>query len=236
MKYRNGKLIVRPVSANCRSVALPDIHGPKADPDALRWAIKEVIKAKPQVVHILGDLGDFEALSRFPKSPEQQLGHEEEMAFNRKLVQRLDRAFRGRRVIFYLGNHEDRVKKYIWKGAPALAATPELNVAAMMGVPARWEVVPYKYYRIDQDVLIQHGVRWGKNTCQTNLGDFGHLSSLQGHSHRLNLMTRRLPNGKVQAAAESGCLCRLEADYAPLNNWRHGITLIHAGKLEIVQR
>lgn len=236
MKYRKGKLIVRHVSKHFRSVALPDIHGPKVDPDALRWAIKEALKIKPQVVHILGDLGDFEALSRFPKSPEQQLGHEKEMAFNRKLVQRLDKAFRGRRVVLYLGNHESRVKKYLWNKAPALADTPELNVAAMMGVPARWEVVPYKYYRIDQDVLIQHGTRWGKSTCSSNLNDFGHLSSVQGHSHRLNLLTRRLPCGRKQAAAESGCLCMLEADYAPLNNWRHGITVVHAGQVEIVPR
>jgi hypothetical protein len=208
---------------------------PKHDPDAIDWALSEAQKVKPQTLILLGDLADFNALSRFPKSPEQQLGLEAEMEECRAIVKRINKLFRSVRIVFLLGNHCDRPKKYLWRSAPALSDVPELAAPALMGVPSRWMVVPYKHAVIEQDVLVQHGTRWGKGTCAANLADFG-MSSAQGHSHRANLMSRSLPNGKVITAVEAGCLCQLDMEYAPLNNWTHAMAVIHAGKLELLLR
>jgi len=218
-----------------RTVCLGDMHCPQHDPRAVRWALDVVNNIKPQRVVLLGDVVDFLAVSRFPKSAEQKLGLQKELEAARKFINTLRKRLRRREVVFLIGNHCVRMQKYLYKQAPELAGIPELATPRLIGVPESWKIVPYNHPHWEQGVMTIHGTRWSRNACNAYLNDYG-CSVVAGHSHRANMVNRKLPNGKVITAVESGCLCDLKQNYSAITNWVHAVTLIHGGRVELIRR
>lgn len=235
MASRKNNRTVRRGSSGKRTVCFGDTHVPQHDPAALRWALQATKELRPQKVILLGDMVDFLALSRFPKSPQQQLALQKELKAGRALIRTLEQALSKYEVVYILGNHEARPAKYLWKRAPELVDMPELAVPALLGVPNRWHIVPFGEAYLEQGALVIHGTRWGKTACQQYLSDYG-MSVVAGHSHRLNLAKRRLPDGREITAVECGCLCKLKQNYSSINNWTHALAVIEGGKIREVQR
>jgi len=215
------------------TLCLPDIHFPDHDPRALKKALSLVKIRKPDRVVLLGDVVDFSAISRFPKSP-RHTDFGRELQRVRPLLRQLYEALeRVPRVDWLAGNHEERLQKYLWRRAPELAEVGELTVPRLLEMPAGWRYHPPRAYLSVHGVLVFHGFKWASNTCTHNLGRYG-CSSIQGHSHRLAVYYRGLPGGRVIAAAEAGCLCRLDVPYAMLTDWAHGVAWIWSnGEIEI---
>jgi len=195
------------------TVCLPDLHAPQHDPRALRWALDYTVDAEPRRVILLGDVVDFLALSRFPKSPEQSAALDEELVVGRRVLKQIDRALADVPIVWIAGNHEARVQKYLYKKAPELCGLPELSVPRLLNMPERWTYIAPGGHIWEQGILVQHGNRYAQNTCVAYLNEYG-CSVVAGHSHRANQMTRRLQTGKTITAIESGCLCAFTQNYS----------------------
>jgi predicted phosphodiesterase len=216
-------------------VVLPDIHIPGEDRAALTWALAYTVRLKPNHVILLGDVMDFRSLSRFPKSPAQTAALRQELKRGREWIALFEEVIRPARVTFLLGNHEERVSKYLWKQAPELNCLPELAVPALLRVPERWKVVPYRGYVMEQGVMVTHGERYGRTATLSNLAEYG-CSVITGHSHRAVLVDRRMPNGKILTGVEAGCLCKLNQGYSTTTNWVHALAVIQNGAVRLVRR
>ena len=82
---------------------------------------------------------------------------------------------------------------------------------------------------MDQGFAIGHFKRVAKNagyTATVLMNDFW-SSVIQGHVHRMGMVTKTTLDGKVYYGIESGCLCDLKPDYMLHANWQNGFVTIH---------
>lgn len=232
-KSTNSSRLLRRSSRRSGVVGLvPDIHIPKEDPAAIHWALQLLKRRGISKLVLLGDVVCLDSLSRFLKSLTTAAGLPDELKTGRRFFAKIEKMFGDIPVTLLLGNHEERLAKYLLKHAPALAELPELSFESLFRVPRRWRVVKYGDYIMEQGVLLQHGKKWGQATCRGNilLG----CSSVQGHSHRVNVVHHRQANGRVITAAELGCLCSMDQGYARLVNWSHACGVIAGGAIHVI--
>ena len=211
---------------------VPDIHIPKEDPAAIRWALQSLRKAGIRKLVLLGDVVCLDSLSRFLKSLKTAAQLPDELKVGRRFFAMVDRMFDNAQITLLLGNHEERLSKYLLKHAPALSDLPELSFPALFRVPKRWRVLKYGDFIMEQGVLLQHGKKWGRATCRGNL--LLGCSSVQGHSHRVNIVHHRAANGRVITAAELGCLCQMDQGYASLVDWTQAFGILAERKIHII--
>lgn len=99
-------------------------HCPTAD--AL---IDQIMAAFPVALYSqCGDLSDMYAASSFDRDParRQGVGHELDTS-TQYLARRRQMVMPGGRAVLTLGNHDDRLRRFVWKN-PALVDVAELNV------------------------------------------------------------------------------------------------------------
>ncbi len=217
------------------TLCIPDIHIPDHDPDALSWALRTGLALRPYKVILLGDVINFDPICRFPKPPRAALTLQDELEAAQHVIRRIDQTFKAAKIVWLCGNHEERLTKYLWRNAPELADLQELALEHVLRVPVRWKVVPpMKMYR-EQGVFVFHGVRWSRTVLDYNLREYG-VSSVQGHSHRLDVKHHRLANGRIISAAEAGTLQKLHVNYCLSTDWCHGMAVIESGAIRILRK
>jgi len=100
-----------------------DIHFPFHHKKALKWALGELKKEKPDVVIQIGDLLDQYVFSRFTRSP-SFITPQEEMTRGLKEAKKFWGDVRGRvhnaKLFQVLGNHDMRLRKRIMETLPEL--------------------------------------------------------------------------------------------------------------------
>ena len=57
-----------------------------------------------------------------------------------------------------------------------------------------------------------------------------HDNIIFGHHHKFQVEYQRDLNGVVRGAFANGCLCGLEPEYAPYNDWSQGVSVIRYAK------
>ena len=88
------------------TAVLPDIHVPKHDEVALGKAIDRIREERPELVVLLGDLADFDCISRFSRKLSKRSMFEYEVSEVSKVVRMLDGEFERQAVVYIFGNHE----------------------------------------------------------------------------------------------------------------------------------
>ena len=211
-----------------RVLFVSDIHCPYQDKSALRAMYNFMDWWKPQEVIILGDLVDFYAISRFSRDPERVLKLQEELDESVKILNQI-REHAGKISIYFLrGNHEDRLKKYLWSKAQELSGLRALRLEELL------EFDRLKIHYEDKNqirygcVIIKHGTLIRKFAGYTAKGEFekNGMSGVSGHSHRL-AQYRHTNEADSYIWTEAGCLCQLNADYldGTTPNWNQGFAI-----------
>lgn len=218
-----------------RVLVLSDIHIPFHDVDAIETAV-DWAKRERGVTDILfnGDLCDFYQLSSFTRDPSER-SIAEELNMAAELVREVSKAFKGAEVHIKLGNHEQRFIRYIQTKAPDLTGLDTLTLESVFRqyVPDANIVEDWRVLKLGKLVVVhghevgrggggQHPAKWLLQKAQR--------SSLCGHFHRSDEFTTKDALGQVQTAWSVGCLCNLEPDYLPRNQWNHGAALVDVDK------
>lgn len=208
-------------------VVMNDIQIPFHDDRALSNVLRFVADLRPYGVILNGDVVDCYAISDFSKDPLKRADLDLEIRGAGQLMEQLAK-FTTKRI-WIGGNHEDRLRRYMWKNAPALAVVPGQDFPTIFRLSDHgFSWLEYgDIYNLGK-LLVTHGSIVSKHsafTAKAHMEKYG-SSVLVGHTHRLGTFYRRDIRG-VHVAIENGCLCRLTPEYVQHPNWQQGFSVVH---------
>jgi len=104
------------VEEGTKLFVMADIHFPFQDKLALATAIDEAEEYQPNIILLLGDTIDFYKLSRYIQNPKER-NTTAEINMCKDFLVDLRLRFPSARIIYYVGNHEERLDNYIMSKA-----------------------------------------------------------------------------------------------------------------------
>lgn len=236
-------LVWKPVDVNndC-SLVLSDLHVPWHEPDALRPALDYGLEHNADCIILMGDISDCYALSKFTHERSKEYLADSLRATWTILCLIRD-AFPKARIIYKLGNHEERWLDFFCHHGRELFEMAFTRFAFVMQTPKVFGVNSERNLDIDwvedrvplriAKLWLLHGhelpkapsnpVNAARNT-QLKTGEcvlVGHWH--QSSKHRVTTLADR-----VITCFSQGCLCNLHPRYSPFNpTWMHGFSLVH---------
>jgi hypothetical protein len=212
-----------------------DPHCPYEDKYVQNLFLRFINDWKPDVVVLAGDLIDCRQLSPFDRDPRTRQSFGGDLEISRGYLDSINEATSyGTRKIFLGGNHEDRIRKYLWSTAPELSSVEGIDIPDLLGLEERhWEYIPYydavgttgapgfMYYNI----LVMHGIFARKHSAVTARAHFERFicNGVNGHTHRQGTYYHRAWGGEF-TWIEAGCMCILEPPYMSSPDWQQGWT------------
>lgn len=217
-----------------RVLVLSDIHIPYHSIQALTAAFDFAKKEKPDCILLNGDTLDFFGLSKFDKDPKKRSFANELKTF-KDFFPILQRTFKGAKIVFKTGNHEDRYQKFLWMKAKELDGVTEFDLENIIKARAEGiDFVAEKRIIKADDLNIIHGHEFAASifspvNVARGLYLRGKTSAIQGHNHTTSEHTETDMNGKIITTWSVACLCELHPAYMPINKWNHGFGLVDIG-------
>jgi predicted phosphodiesterase len=209
-------------------VVMNDLQIPFHDSDAVDLVIDFAQDLEPHGVILNGDIVDCYSISDYTKNPMSYADLETEKGLAEIVMGHVKRT--GAKELYWIGgNHEDRLRRYAWKNAPALAQTGELDFARVFRTKENgFNYLPYGEGVQLGRLYVTHGDLVSKHSAYSAKAMFEKYgtSVLHGHTHRLGVYYKRDARGP-HAAYENGCLCKLSPEYAQHPNWQQGFSVVH---------
>lgn len=216
-----------------------DNHYPIHDPYVEAAKLKFMQDFRPEAHLNVGDLLDFWPLSQHEKEPERwftpgesQLQDEIDAA---KPYWREVRRVTSGRVGWLLGNHENRLRRFIGANL-GLFRLKAFDWERLAELPAGVQVIPYGSQVRVGALRFEHGDKLGgrmgvKNPAVWLLDNKGNRNTIFGHHHRCEVKHRTVfdedgePHQYVAIAqGHSSDVKKQRYIYEP--NWQHGFTAI----------
>lgn len=218
-----------------RVLLLSDIHIPYHSIAALTAALEFAENENPDCILLNGDTLDFHGLSRFVRDPKKRSVSHELNAF-KQFMDILKRIFPSSRIIFKVGNHEERYQHFLWTKAAELTDVSEFDFENIIKARAEGiEFVTDKKIINLNGLNIIHGHEFSSgffSPVNVARGLFlrAKTSAIQGHNHQTSEHTESDMNGKITTTWSTGCLSELHPAYSPINKWNHGFAIIDSAE------
>ena len=216
---------------NSPTLVLPDVHVPFHDIQALTVAISEAIKRGVKSVLLNGDFFDFHGGSRFIKDPRLR-DMSAELDVGAEVIKTIHTAL-DCPIYFKKGNHDERWENYLKVHAPQLINTPEFELNNLLNSRLDFTVETIHRQVVHTGLLpIIHGHEYGGygggNPASPAkwLFNKSKKSAMTAHTHRESSHTTNDIKGDIITTWSTGCLCGLWPEWAQLNEWVHGFTII----------
>lgn len=186
-----------------RGLIVPDVHAPYHDKRAWKVLLKAAESRHWDYCVVLGDFFDMYAVSAHSKNPAISRLLSKEAVACQKVLQELDASLGPKCARkFALGNHEDRLDRYVRDKAPELHGV----ISARSLLPDNWDVYQYKT-----------SFRIGKLFFTHDLGSAGHTAAARamrayggnvviGHVHSINMTVAGNARGDSHVGASFGWL------------------------------
>jgi len=211
--------------ANKSLLVLADIHAPFHDEGALSLAIQYGLEQEIDTVILNGDIIDFYSKSRF-ESDYTKRDLAEEIYQTRDILYTIREQFPNALIVFKSGNHENRWKD--WLNRNELAGLKEATLESLLhfhelGIIEVGDKATIWAGKLA--ILHGHEHKYGMIApVNPARGLFLRTkqSALMGHVHRVSEHTEKAHDGKMIGCWSIGCLCELQPDYSPYNNFGHG--------------
>lgn len=206
-------------------VTLSDWHVPFHDTKVIELELSFCKEEQPKII-VLHELHDFYMVSKYDKDPSRQDSLQKEIDVVDKYLGRLRAYCPNSRIIMLDSNHLDRLRKYLWGKAPELHSLRELHIERLLGLEKH--NIEFKDHFVYKKVLFKHGNIVRKFSGYSARGEFEKegMSGVSGHTHRLGVYFHRLRGGSY-VWIESGCACKLDAEYIEgIANWQHGFSIV----------
>jgi len=191
-------------------LGIGDIHADKHDRTAFELVRRIGIDIQPSVVWQSGDLADVASLNAHPKSDlrdESSLKRELQGAI--EVCDAID-SFKAKRVVFTMGNHEQRVEREIVRRLPAVHGM--VSIESELGLGKRgWEVHQYRKIAMIGDTAAVHDLEnFGATAHEKALVKTG-CSTMIGHTHTFGITWRGDALGRRKFALAAGHVASREA-------------------------
>lgn len=196
-----------------------DIHIPFQDDAAVRAFVKYCKENQPEAVVLNGDVLDMFMLSRFTKG--EGRNPLEEMTMCQGFLDSLRKAVPNADIYYVIGNHENRLEKYVLSKAPELASLIE-DVFTIIRT-ADYKVRGCASVTFNDNFVCKHGTLLGNKSGLSAIKEMenAYMSGATGHTHRLCKYIAR-KSGRKFVWLETGCLCSLNPEYMINPNWQAG--------------
>jgi len=212
---------------------LQDTHNPFQDQRVMREVELFLYELQPDLLVKPGDLCDFYLLSKFDKNPQRADSLQSDLNSTKRMNVRQREILPNSRQIVIDGNHEDRLRRYLWGTARELASLDALTIEHLYGLTENdIEHIDYEEGLLINGVfMVTHGDLIRVNSAYTAKGmsDKHGGSGIHGHTHRLGSYYKRNRFG-IYGWWENGCLCSLDPDWIQNPNWQQGFSLVHFTK------
>lgn len=211
-----------------RYIVLNDVQIPFQDRQALDMVLCFAEDLKPEGGVLNGDITDCYMISDFDKNPLTKEGLKAEIDQSGQLMKRFGRAVKKHRH-WICGNHEDRMRRYLWRSAPALVETGITEFEKVFRLADhgfRWTPCGGKIWL--GKLLVTHGSIVRKWSAQTAMGHYQKYgcSVLTGHTHRLGSFFHTNITGPY-ASYENGHLCDVnKIEYCADPDWQQGFSVV----------
>jgi len=212
-----------------RVAILSDIHVPYHSPIALKAAVDYTKKRNPNVLLLNGDFADYYSISRHQKDPSKRDFKGEMNAIRDGLAWLRQQYGPECRIVYKLGNHEERWQHYLWNCAPEISDDPRMDIAEWIDAAKHGiEVVGDQRPIFIGDLPVLHGHELGKGGVAAPVNPARGLwlrtsgTMLIGHGHRTSHHVEPDWRHKQTSCWSTGCLCDLSPEYARINKWNFG--------------
>lgn len=224
---------------DCRkSLVLSDIHFPYHSVSAVECSLEHGYKNGVDSIILNGDIMDYYQMSYFMKDPRKR-DIQFELDMIKEFFAMLRKEFGDIKIVYKIGNHEERYEKYIMQKAPEL-----LNVE-MFGIENMLDTEKYNIDLVKNNRIIKagklnivHGHEFGRsifNPVNAARGMYlrGRDNIICGHYHQTSEHNEPNINGEYIACWATGCLCDMHPEYRPINKWNQGFATVsvHDGGL-----
>ena len=127
------------------SILIPDSHVPYEDKRAFKLLFKVMNAYKSQIkeIAILGDFGDYYAVTGHGKAADMQHPLIEEIDAINKYLDYFEKSFPKAKKVFIEGNHEYRLARYIEKTCPAIFGVTDTPQLLRLDQRPNFKYVPY---------------------------------------------------------------------------------------------
>lgn len=217
------------------SVHYGDTHFPFHDPRALSVFFSILSDLTPDVIVHHGDLVDCYTISRYEKNPAHRVSLQDEIQLGAEHLAAVAKAAPDARRILLSGNHEDRLRRLIWKmtrESPVRdlmnldSIKDTLNWPSLLGLESSgWEWSEDKVVLFDK-LILKHGStvrKWSAYSAKAEREKYS-KSGMSGHTHRMGAHFHRDWNGQ-HGWWELGCLCQLDPEYTDDPDWQQGFAV-----------
>ena len=216
-------------------LVLSDIHLPYHDRTAVQTALEYGRDHKADLILLNGDIADCFSISRWETDPRER-DFAGEVQFVRDFLGLVRNLFPRARIIYKLGNHEERWIRYMRLKAPELLGLGELDFNTVFWLDRfKIELVdtsaPIKVGELN--FLHGHEYRFAiSNPVNPARGLFlrAKTHTACGHFHQVSQHSGRSLDDKLTSCWSTGCLCDLHPAYRPLNEWCHGFMFAEVDK------
>lgn len=208
---------------------LGDIHFPYHSLQAWDLALQLCKAAQPDLIHLIGDVIDCEAISDFHKPPERLLGFQREIDVAVRELGRLREACPDAQMEYREGNHEFRLKRMLWSKSIPLSSLSALTVPELLNfeeLGVTW--LPEEQRRHVGRLWFLHGHEQKASFLHPARGLYMKLGGnvIVGHFHKFDKHVHKQFRGSAHGVWVNACLSTLTPDYLVNAQWEHGITLI----------
>lgn len=223
-------------------LVLCDVHVPYHDTITVQHAIREAKDRNVVGIVLNGDFLDSHEISDHDKDASAPR-YAEEIKTGIAVIRWIRSQLPNVKIVFKLGNHEERLDRYILSRAPALFDLDFATVESLLhfkeyGIQVVRDKRPIMLGKLH--LLHGHEYRGGGGV---NPARWIYLRArsvaMVGHFHRSSEHHERNIANKLEASWSVGCACSLTPSYAPLNNWNHGYAFVsfdRSGDFHVLNR
>jgi predicted phosphodiesterase len=215
-------------SDNC--LIISDPHVPFHSEEAIDCAVRYGKKKKVDTIILNGDTLDFWSISRWQKNPYER-NFADELRIAKSFFEYLRKVFPTQKIYFKVGNHEERWWAWMMVKAIEVLDVEAFSLKQLLSLDHfNIEIVEDKRPIIlNKDWCVIHGHEFYGTGGNINPAR-GYMlktkmNTIVGHLHRPMTHVENLPNGEILQSYSLGCLCDLNPDYSPLNNWGHSFAI-----------
>lgn len=218
-----------------RIISLSDLHVPYHSKEAIETAVNFTKRFKPDAVVLNGDILDFYRISRYEKDLSKRSLTEEILVGRDFLCYLRARLGRKIRLIYKLGNHDERWDKFIWQRCAEMFDLDNLQLHNVLHFDKLGiERVGDSMIMVGK-LPILHGHELGRsifNPVNPARGAFlrTKVAILVGHHHQTSSHTESDMYHTEIATFSQGCLSDLTPEYARVNRFNWGFASIDVDK------
>lgn len=209
-----------------------DAHVPYHDPDAIEIMLERAIDIQAKSIILLGDWLDCYQISSFDRDP-RNMPFSAEIKVLRGILKTIRLSMPGVRIIYKIGNHEERMGRYINAHAPALVGLDSTTIEEQIDPGNRMGIEFVNDRRVIslEHLHLIHGHEYEfaiSNPVSPARGLYlrAKKNAICAHFHQTSEHSESAIDGKVTKTWSIGGMCDMHPKYRPLNKWNLGFAEI----------